>query len=129
MSNTTFLRTKGGIMDSAAIVGCKVENSRGESLGKIEGIMLDLTEARILYVVLSFGGFLGMGDKFFPVPVEAFQWRVDAKGNPDRAIADLDKEALKNAPGYKKDELPSTADRTFASRVYTHYGFTPYWED
>src|SRR5262245_11080096 len=55
VSNTSFLRTKGGIMDSAAIVGCKVENSLGENLGKIEGIMLDLTESRILYVVLSFG--------------------------------------------------------------------------
>ena len=92
-------------------------------------IMLDLTEGRILYAVLSFGGFLGVGDKLFPVPVDALQWRVDSKGGLDRCLVDIDKETLKSAPGYKKDELPSTADRTFASKVYTHYGFSPYWED
>ena len=127
--STTFLRTTGGIMDSAKIVGCKVENPKGENLGKIENLMLDLSEGRILYAVLSFGGFLGMGDKLFPVPVDALQWRVDSKGGLDRCLVDIDKETLKSAPGYKKDELPSTADRTFASKVYTHYGFSPYWED
>src|SRR6185436_8865849 len=101
MSNTTFLRTSGGILDSAKIVGCKVENAKGENLGKIENIMLDLTEGRILYVVLSFGGFLGMGDKLFPVPVDALTFRTNEKGNLDRCIVDIDKDTLKNAPGYE----------------------------
>jgi len=125
---TTFLRAKGGILDSAKIVGCKVENSKGENLGKIESLMLDLGEGRILYAVLSFGGFLGMGDKLFPVPVDAFQWRVDEKGNLERCVVDIDKDLLKDAPGYDRGNLPTVADRTFASRVYTHYGYTPYWE-
>jgi len=126
--STTFLRTTGGIMDSAKIVGCKVENPKGENLGKIENLMLDLSEGRILYAVLSFGGFLGMGDKLFPVPVDALAFRTNEKGNLERCIVDIDKETLKNAPGYEKDKLPSTADRTFATKVYTHYGSTPYWE-
>lgn len=125
---TTFMRTKGGILDSAKIVGCKVENSKGENLGKIESLMLDLSEGRILYAVLSFGGFLGMGDKLFPVPTDGLQFRVDEKGNLERCIVDLDKDVLKDAPGYDKNNLPSTADRTFARSVYTHYGYTPYWE-
>ena len=128
MSNTSFLRAKGGIVDSADIVGCKVVNSQGENLGKIEGIMLDLLESRILYGVLSFGGFLGMGDKLFPVPVDALQWRVDAKGKLERCIVDIDKETLRSAPGYERNELPSTVDRSFATDVYAHYGYAPYWE-
>lgn len=126
---TTFLRARGGILDSAKIVGCKVENSKGENLGKIESLMLDLGEGRILYAVLSFGGFLGMGDKLFPVPVDAFQWRVDEKGRLEKCIVDIDKDLLKDAPGYDRNNLPTQADRTFASRVYTHYGYRPYWEE
>src|SRR4051794_10716940 len=99
---TTFFRTKGGIWDSAKLIGCKVENSKGENLGKIESLMLDLGEGRILYAVLSFGGFLGMGDKLFPIPTEALSFHGDQKGNLERCIVDIDKETLKNAPGYEK---------------------------
>ena len=127
--STTFLRTTGGIMDSAKIVGCKVENLKGENLGKIESLMLDVGEGRILYAVLSFGGFLGMGDKLFPVPVDALSFRANEKGNLERCVVDIDKETLKKAPGYDKNQLPSTADRSFAMRVYTHYGSTPYWHE
>ncbi len=126
---TTYLGTRGGICDSSKLVGCKIENMKGENLGKIEGLMLDLAEGRILYAVLSFGGFLGMGDKLFPVPTDALTFRWDDKGNPERGVIDIDKESLKNAPGYDKNNLPSTADRTFATRVYSHYGYTPYWND
>jgi len=127
--STTFLRTTGGVVDSAKIIGCKVENPKGENLGKIESLMLDLSEGRILYAVLSFGGFLGMGDKLFPVPVDALAFRSDEKGNLQRCIIDVDKEMLKNAPGYDKDHLPNWADRTYAMRVYSHYGSTPWWAE
>lgn len=126
---TTFLRSKGGIVESDQIVGCRVENSKGENLGKIESLMLDLGEGRILYAVLSFGGFLGMGGKLFPVPTNAIQFRMDENGKLDRCIIDIDKESLKNAPGYERDNLPSTTDRSFALTVYSHYGVTPWWSD
>ena len=127
MANTTFLRAKGGICDSDEIVGCKVENPKGENLGKIESIMIDLSEGRILYAVLSFGGFLGLGDKLFPVPIDALSFRANEKGTVERCILDIDKETLKNAPGYDKDNLPDTVDRSYAASVYTFYGFTPWW--
>ena len=126
--STKFLN-KGGILDSSQIVGTKVENPKGENLGKIEGLMLDLNESRILYAVLSFGGFLGMGDKLFPVPVEAMMFRYNDKGGVEKCIFDIDKDRLKDAPGYEKGNLPSWSDRTFASDVYNHYGTTPYWSE
>src|SRR2546430_15611949 len=110
--STKFLGTKGGLIDAAQVIGCKVENPKGESLGKIEGLMLDLTEGRILYTVLSFGGFMGMGDKLFPVPVDTLTFLTNEKGALQRCLLDIPKETLKNAPGYEKDRLPSTADRT-----------------
>jgi len=129
VANTTFLRAKGGIVDSEDIVGCKVENPQGENLGKIESFKLDLSEGRVIYCVLSFGGFLGMGEKLFPVPIEAISFRTNDKGNVERCILDVNKETLKNAPGYDKDTLPSTADRSYATSIYSYYGFTPWWEE
>jgi hypothetical protein len=126
---TTYLRNRAGVMDSTKIAGCKVENSKGENLGKIESLMIDLGEGRILYTVLSFGGFLGMGDKLFPVPIEALSFRVNEKGGLERCILDVDKDTLKKAPGFERDQLPRDVDRTFASGVYLHYGYTPWWTE
>ena len=119
---TKFFNAQGGIMDSTKVIGTRVENSQGENLGKIESLMLDLREGRILYAVLSFGGFLGLGEKLFPVPVESMMFHYDDDGS-------VDKDRLKDAPGYERDQLPSQADRTFASSVYSHYGRRPYWSE
>lgn len=126
---TKFLSAKGGIMDSTKVIGARVENLQGESLGKIESLMLDLSQGRILYAVLSFGGFLGVGDKLFPVPTESLMFRYDDDGDIDKVLFDIDKERLKSAPGYERDHLPSNADRSFAASVYTHYGYSPYWTE
>ena len=127
MAGTTFLRSKGGVIDSDEIVGCKVENSKDENLGKVESLMIDVSEGRVLYAVLSFGGFLGMGEKRFPIPLDQISFRIDEKGCLQRCILDIDKETLKNAPGFDKDRLPSHADRTFATSVYSYYGSMPWW--
>ena len=126
---TTYVRSSGGIMDSSKVIGSKVENTTGENLGKVESLMLDLSDGRILYAVLSFGGFLGMGDKLFPIPLSSFSFRTNKEGHVERCILNVDKETLKKAPGYERDRLPENADRTFISKVYTHYGATPYWEE
>jgi sporulation protein YlmC with PRC-barrel domain len=125
MGQTTFIRSRGGVIDADKLIGCKVENSKGENLGKIESVMLDLPQGRIAYAVLSFGGFLGMGDKLFPVPMEAIHF------HPERelCVLDVDKETLKNAPGYDRDTLPDTNDQAWRSQIFSHYGYPPYWED
>jgi sporulation protein YlmC with PRC-barrel domain len=55
-------------------IGTKVVNSSGEDIGKIEEVVMDLTTARVTYAVLSFGGFLGIGDKLFAVPWVSFMY-------------------------------------------------------
>ena len=125
MGQTTFLRAQAGIIDSSKLIGCKVENSKAENLGKIESLMLDLQKGRIAYAVLSFGGFLGLGDKLFPVPMEALQFRA----SDGKCILSVDKETLKNAPGYDRDQLPDANDRTWGNSIFSHYGYPPYWDD
>jgi hypothetical protein len=72
------------------------------SLGKIEDIVIDADAGRIAYAVLSFGGFLGMGDKYFAIPWEAL--RFNPFNETDKHIVlNVDKKLLDNAPGFNKD--------------------------
>ena len=113
------------IMDAATLIGDGVVNSSGEDLGKIEAIMLDVTSGRIAYAVLSFGGFLGMGSKYFAIPWSALTLDAGEK----RFIFEVTKAKLENAPGFDKDNWPDMADRTWGSKIYNYYGARPYWED
>jgi sporulation protein YlmC with PRC-barrel domain len=111
------------ILSSSTLVGDNVRNLSGEDLGKIEDIMLDVSAARIAYAVLSFGGFLGMGDKLFAIPWEALSLDTENKC----FVLDVPKSLLENAPGFDKDNWPDMADRTWGSEIYSHYGHQPYW--
>jgi sporulation protein YlmC with PRC-barrel domain len=113
------------IMAADTLTGDKVVNGEGDNLGKIEHIMLDVPSGRIAYVVLSFGGFLGMGDKLFAIPWNALILDADGKC----FVLDVPKERLEKAPGFDKDRWPSMADQRWASDLHKFYGVEPYWEN
>ena len=110
-------------LSATTLIGDRVVNRKGEDLGKIEDFMLDPEQGRVGYAVLSFGGFLGMGDKLFAVPMQALKLSREDKW----FVLDVDKERLKNAPGFDKDNWPDISDRTFGSSVYSYYNTKPYW--
>ena len=112
------------VLSASTLIGNEVKNPNGENLGEIKEIMLDVEYGSIAYAVLSFGGFLGIGDKLFAIPWEALVLSKVEKC----FILDVDKERLKDAPGFDKDNWPKTPDRTFISTVHNYYGFKPYWE-
>jgi hypothetical protein len=112
------------VLAADTLTGNKVVNPQKEDLGKIEHLMVDPERGRIAYAVLSFGGFLGMGDKLFAIPWGALALDTVEK----RFILNVDKELLKRAPGFDKDAWPNMADQTWASKVYTYYGAKPYWD-
>ncbi|HEY8020897.1 MAG TPA: PRC-barrel domain-containing protein, partial [Thermoanaerobaculia bacterium] len=93
-------------------------------LGKIEELMLDLEKGRVAYAVLSFGGVLGMGAKLFAIPFEALKLDADRH----HFTLDVDKEKLKNAPGFEKNNYPKVADRAWGTQIYNYYGYKPYWQ-
>src|SRR6267378_3801685 len=94
------------IMAADTLEGDDIVNTAGEKLGELEHIMIDVPSGRVAYAVLSFGGFLGMGDKLFAIPWEALTLDTDNKC----FILDASKEQLKKAPGFDKDHWPSMAD-------------------
>ncbi len=103
--------------------GDKVINTAGEDLGKIEELMLDLRDGRIAYAVLSFGGFLGLGNKLFAIPWSALSLRV----HEHAFVLDIPKEVLEKAEGFDKDNWPVT-NREWLSSMYSYYGYQPYWQ-
>ena len=112
------------VMSASTLTGDSVVNLQNESLGKIEHIMLDLASGRVAYAVLSFGGFLGMGDKLFAIPWSSLT--VDTENK--QLVLNIDKKLLDNAPGFDNEHWPNMADRTWATGINKYYGARPYWE-
>ena len=112
------------VMAASSFEGETVMNPQGDMLGEIEEIMLDVRSGRIAYAVMSAGGFLGIGEKYFAVPWRAFTMDTDRKA----FILDVDKERLMNAPGFDKDHWPAMGDQTWAGQVHSYYGVRAYWE-
>ena len=113
------------VLSTSTLSGNNVRNAEGEDLGSIKDFMIDLDSGYIAYAVLSFGGFLGFGDKLFAIPFEAL--RVDT--DDECFVLDVNKDALDDAPGFDKNDWPSAPERAFITRVYTHYGYDPFYDE
>jgi sporulation protein YlmC with PRC-barrel domain len=124
MAQVQPVRTFGRVLTASALKGDKVVNHQGEDLGKIEELMIDLDRGRIAYAVLSFGGFLGMGDKLFAIPWQAF----GAHKTGETLVLNVKKELLEKATGFDKSNWPNMADHTWGSNLYGYYGYKPYWD-
>ena len=111
------------VLSASTLTGDNVVNRQNEDLGTIEELMIDTENGRIAYAVLSFGGFLGMGDKLFAIPWNALT--VDT--GERRFVLDVDRSKLELAPGFDKDAWPNMADRTWGAEVYKYYDAKPYW--
>jgi sporulation protein YlmC with PRC-barrel domain len=105
-------------------IGANVENPQGQNLGEIKDIVIDRASGRMAYAVVSFGGFLGMGEKLFAVPWGAFS---QPKADKETLVLDVDKERLKNAPGFDAHNWPQMASREWVTSLYSYYNVPPYW--
>lgn len=108
------------ILSSSSITGTNVTNQKGDNLGEIKDLMIDTEAGTINYAVLSFGGFLGLGDKYFAIPFEAF----DVNTTTEKFVLNVSKDRLENAPGFDKNDWPKTNDTQYWDNLYNHYGVT-----
>ncbi len=117
-----YKNTQGGpgpsLMGADTLIGNDVYNTADESLGTIKELMIEMSTGNIGYAVLSYGGFLGMGDRLFAVPWQALKLDTQNK----RFTLNANKDQLKNAPGFDKDHWPAMADSSWASGVHKFYG-------
>lgn len=109
------------LMGANTLIGNDVYDHNDENLGEIKEIMLGISDGKVAYAVMSFGGFLGMGEKLFAVPWAALTLDTTNK----RFVLQVDKDTLKNAPGFDKDDWPDMADASWTKRIHSYYGITP----
>ncbi len=100
------------------IIGSKVINSKGETLGKIDNFVVDIDTGRIVYAILDSGGFLGIGEKLVPVP-----W-VSLGALPSEGIFFLNesKEQMEKAPAFERKNLPDMGDIHWGADIFKYYG-------
>lgn len=118
MTDTDIARDEtASLIASNKVEGTAVFNHNDERLGTIHNFMVDKRTGQVEYAVLSFGGFLGIGDNYYPIPWEVLTYSEDAGGY----VVNLDKEILDGAPHYAAGQDPSY-DRDYGRSVYGHYG-------
>ncbi len=86
---------------ASKVIGTSVYNTQGEKIGSVEDVVLDKMSNEIMFAVVSFGGFLGVGKKYHPLP-----WaRLDYQPEEDGYVVGLSKEALEAAPSFDMEDL------------------------
>jgi hypothetical protein len=111
------------LIASDKVEGTAVYNRQDEHLGAVHNFMVDKSTGRVAYAVMSFGGFLGMGKSYHPLPWRVLNYDTQRGG----FVVDLDRSRLEKAPTYTADNMPNWSDRTYGNRVDEYYGMSPYW--
>jgi sporulation protein YlmC with PRC-barrel domain len=106
------------ILTATSLIGDRVENRQGEHLGRIKDIMLDVQRGNIAYVVLEYGGFMGVGEKLFAIPFID----LDLDQTQQKFMLDVDKEQLDRAPGFDKNHWPETNSHSYGKRPGSSWG-------
>jgi hypothetical protein len=119
MQTTTHTR----LISADKVEGTTVYNQTGDKVGTVANVMIDKLSGKVAYADMTFGGFLGMGDKHHALPWSVLTYSTDKDGY----VVSLDKEKLENAPSYDPKEAPDWDDQTWGKEVHGYYGVAPYW--
>lgn len=121
MSEVTSI-TSGSLIAAEKIKGASVYNPAGDSLGTIDDVMIDKASGRAIYAVMSFGGFLGMGEKFHPLPWATLKYDAMKGGY----VVNLDKKVLEAAPNYDRGSQFAWTP-AYGRKVDSYYKAPSYW--
>ena len=105
------------LISSELIRGTKVYNFAGDHLGTVINVMIDKISGQVAYAVMSFGGFLGIGEKYHPLPWGVLDYEVSKGGY----VVDLDKRTLEGAPIYESNDAATWGERGWRKRVDDYY--------
>jgi hypothetical protein len=118
----TEARETVGLIGSDKVEGTNVYDAHGEKIGSIERVMIEKKSGQVAYAVLSFGGFLGIGSDYYPVPWASLSYDTNLGGYR----TDITEQQLKGAPKYESNKW-DWEDRERGRKVYDYYG-TPWSE-
>jgi hypothetical protein len=122
-TRATEARETFSLIASDKVEGTDVYRSNGESVGQIERVMIDKVSGKVAYAVMSFGGFLGIGEDYYPLPWSLLTYNPKLGGYE----VNISEQQLKGAPKYSKHENWDWSDRARGQSVYDYYKVPPYW--
>ena len=105
------------------VIGTSVKDPSGATIGKVEDIVLDKLSNNIMFAIVGFGGFLGVGEKFHPLPWSVLDYDTDLDGY----VVALTRDQLEAAPAYSMEELTQGDGTQFRQQVYDYYNAPRYW--
>jgi sporulation protein YlmC with PRC-barrel domain len=106
---------------ASQLIGCAITNTKNESLGEIQDIVLDHGNQRIAYAVVSFGGFLGMGEKYFAMPWRLIAIDQRSSGDTPRVTLGLDPKTLEATSGFDKHKWPDMGNAAWVKQVDDYF--------
>ncbi|QDV41069.1 PRC-barrel domain protein [Stieleria neptunia] len=123
-------KTRGASIRVSQLMGYNIQNSQGESVGEIKDIVIDSRTGKVKYAAVTYGGFIGLGNKLFAVPFEAFKVQVDPDevGDDDVdaddyvLVLDVTQQQLEGQEGFDEDNWPDMADKRWARELDKRYG-------
>ena len=101
------------LISSEKVTGTECYNRNGDHLGTVDHMMIDKFTGHVEYVVMSFGGFLGIGESYHPLPWKVLSYDTGMGGY----IIDADRSRLERAPRFMRSNMPDWNDRTYRSRI------------
>ena len=113
----------GYVQKASKLMGTSVKNLQDQKLGKVENFIVDLSAGRIIAVIISSGGFIGMGDELSAVPPTALRFNAEH----DILQLDASKEMLASSPHFKANEWPDLSQPGYVGGVYRAYHVEPYF--
>jgi hypothetical protein len=111
------------LISSDKVEGTAVYNGQDRKLGSVRNFMVDKISGQVAYAIMSFGGFLGIGEKYHPLPWRVLTYDERLGGY----VVDLDRDRLEGAPAYESSYDPNWADRSYGNRIDDYYGVPTYW--
>lgn len=108
------------LVSSNDVNGTVVYNRQGDQIGHIDHLMIDKPSGNVAYAVMAFGGFMGLGEDFHPVPWNALRYDQRRSG----FVTDITEEQLRDAPKWRENWQ---GDREWEKRTFDYYGVPYYW--
>jgi hypothetical protein len=105
------------------VQGTDVFNNGGDRLGSVHDLMIDKQTGQVAYAIMSFGGFLGIGNSYHPLPWSLLQYNTNLGGY----VVEIDESQLRDAPSYPAGSEPAWGDPEYEGKLHDYYGVGPYW--